>query len=163
MQINSKEGATKKQTRSKKHKVIKAEARRTSTRIQWKTGNEQSGNMACWNIRGDTNHKQIAVRELVKKRDLNLIGLLDTKVQERKVTQILNNSLLGWQCEHNYMHNDSCKLWVCWRSYLVTVRCIRNEAQCITMEATLLNGGVFLIKLCMQVPTLSREENYGTH
>lgn len=36
------------------------------------------------------NHKQAEVRELVKKYDISLIGLLDTRVQESKMHIVLS-------------------------------------------------------------------------
>lgn len=92
---------------------------------------------ACWNIRGfNMPQKQREVRNFVRKYDLELVGIVDTRIQEHKVQTVLNSCLPGWILEHNYQYAEAGKIWVCWRTSIGMVTCIDKDEQCVTVEVT---------------------------
>lgn len=60
-------------------------------------------------------HKTKEVRDVVRKYDVQIVGLLDTRVKESRMQTVLNNTLPSWRIEHNYHHSEMRKIWVCWK------------------------------------------------
>lgn len=50
----------------------------------------------CWNIRGfNIPHKRREVSEIVGKLEVDIVGIMDTRIQENKVMNVMNNCLVG--------------------------------------------------------------------
>lgn len=57
-------------------------------------------------------YKQSTVREIIKTYDINLVGLIDTRIQERKMEIVMNNCLPGLKVVISYGHSESGKILV---------------------------------------------------
>lgn len=105
-------------------------------------------NLACWNIRGfNLTHKQKEEWDYVRKYDLEMVGILDTREQQVRIGNIIDNCVPRWCVEHNYLYNSSGKIWVCWKPTIGIVRCIDKCEQSVTLEVQKGNGLVFLITM----------------
>lgn len=68
-----------------------------------KHNHSKSVNTACWNFgRFNMIKKQTEVRELVKKHDVIIVGLLDSRIEESKVSFILDSCLPAWMVDRDY-------------------------------------------------------------
>lgn len=71
-------------------------------------------------------HKQKEVGDLVRKHGINVVGILDTRVQERNLSSVTNNCFAGWQIERNYNYSEHGKIWVCWKQSIGTMCCKKD-------------------------------------
>lgn len=104
--------------------------------------------MGCWNIRGfNMNLKQVEVKDLIKRYNLGLMGLVDTRVRKENVDKVMNNYSTGWLMEANYEKHELGKIWLCWDPRQCAVQVLHKELQAIHAMVCLNNGKSFLISV----------------
>lgn len=92
-------------------------------------------------------HKQKEVGAVARKYDLDIIGIVDTRVQETNMQMVLNNCLPGWGVFDNYSVNGAGRIWLCWKPTVGIVRCIDIHEQSITVEVTKSSGTVLIVTM----------------
>lgn len=110
-----------------------------------------------WNVRGfDKPTKHSIVRSWLQDRNMQLGGILETRVKEGIAHRILNSVFGGWSYMSNYEYNHGGRIWVIWRDS-VRVSPVFKSDQIITCSV-LLNGSEeeFSVHLFM-LSTLWRE------
>lgn len=101
-----------------------------------------------WNIRVfNMPHKHMEVSEFVRRHGIDIVGLLDTRVQYSKMLQVMNNCLPRWEIETNYSLCSTGKIWVCWQGGFDRVACVNKDEQQITLEFTKINGDRFCVTM----------------
>lgn len=89
--------------------------------------------------------KQKEVKDIARRMDIEIVGLLDTRVPKSKMNMAVNNCSLGWMGVRNYLYNATGKIWVCWNPRIGTVRCINIGEQWVSIEVTKANGEMFIM------------------
>ena len=91
-------------------------------------------NMIIWNVRG-LNHplKQMEVVGRIRKLKVNFVCLLETRVKQCKLQQILNRHFLGWKLFHNYSEALNGRIWVLWNGGM-QVDLVASTDQSITCK-----------------------------
>ena len=60
-------------------------------------------NIASWNIRGlNWPNKQEDVKLFLHSNKIGLVGLLETKIKEKKVQKVASNLFPSWRWIHNF-------------------------------------------------------------
>lgn len=76
-----------------------------------------------WNIRGfNIPFKQQEVRKEVKRLNVNIICLVETRVKKDKAQNIKNAVLPGWNLIHNYDMHWLGRIWVCWDPGITSIK-----------------------------------------
>lgn len=72
-------------------------------------------NFCSLNIRGlNKKPKQASVRDLIRSLSVSFVGLVETRVKERKATKIVNAINRNWQWIFNYEHRENGRIWFGW-------------------------------------------------
>lgn len=101
---------------------------------------------ASWNIKGfNMPHKQKEVREYVRKYELQMVYLLNTRVQENKMVIVVKNCFPGQTIKHNYHSSVMGKIQVCWAPSIGSISYVYKDNQIISMEIEKVSGGKYLI------------------
>ncbi|XP_074315490.1 uncharacterized protein LOC141651689 [Silene latifolia] len=88
--------------------------------------------LGVWNVRGlNSDTKQKDIKWFLHQNDVDLFGLLETRVKPVSLNRIANNVCYNW----NYITNTSMhiggRIWVLWRDGRITLDVIDMEAQYI--------------------------------
>ena len=89
-------------------------------------------NILVWNVRG-LNHplKQKEVVSRIRKLNISLVCLLETRVKMPKMQEIMGKMFAGWSCVHNYEYARNGRIWMIWKD-VVKVSLISATDQSIT-------------------------------
>ena len=89
-------------------------------------------NILVWNVRG-LNHplKQNEVASRIRKLNISLVCLLETRVKFHKMQGIVGKMFPGWSIFHNYEYARNGRIWMIWRD-VVKVSLISTSDQSIT-------------------------------
>ncbi|KAJ6313908.1 hypothetical protein OIU78_017543 [Salix suchowensis] len=92
--------------------------------------------IGSWNVRGlNTPHKQFAVRSWLKHHNLDIFGLLETKITYANLARVQNNLLpTHWATMSNIQASPICRIMVGWNSQICHLQCIDFSGQWITCE-----------------------------
>lgn len=67
---------------------------------------------------------------------IRLVGLLETKVKEKKVNSIANNIFQGWHWYHTFHLNPKGRIWIAWQPRVFRVQVVDMSEQHIHCKAT---------------------------
>lgn len=85
-----------------------------------------------WNVRGFNKFsKHLVVAEWVRKCGFQFGFLIETRVKENKVKEIIEKVFPGWSYITNYEYNWLGRLWVIWSQRVRVTPCFKS-AQLIT-------------------------------
>src|SRR3954464_15756464 len=85
----------------------------------------------CWNVRGiNSKRKLYELRDFANKHSSDVLCLVETKVKEGSMPDILKSFFLGWKLLHNYAHDDSGRIWLLYNDYMV-INLFGSSAQSI--------------------------------
>lgn len=69
----------------------------------------------CWNVRGLVKPStQYEVLNLTKKHDISIFGVLETKLKESNLGDMMKNKFGGWNYAHNFTHHPGGRIVVAW-------------------------------------------------
>ena len=72
-----------------------------------------------WNVRGFNNPpKQMEVVGRIRRLNINVVCLLETRVRHNKMLKIFNNQFSSWKLHHNYNDAPNGRIWFLWRDNL---------------------------------------------
>ena len=85
-----------------------------------------------WNVRG-FNHpfKQKEVVSRIKRLKISFVCLIETRVKQNKMQEIINKHFPRWHILHNYDYAQNGRIWMLWDDSL-KVDLIAVSDQCIT-------------------------------
>ncbi|XP_028066993.1 uncharacterized protein LOC114269841 [Camellia sinensis] len=86
--------------------------------------------------------RQREVAKFLKKEDINIVGLLKTKVIDSNHVRILNQVLHDWVSLSNYEHAILGRIWVCWNPAFCTVDVLDSSDQHMWCKIKVLNGDI---------------------
>ena len=65
-----------------------------------------------WNVRGFNNLlKQREVVGRIRRLNINVVCLLETRVRHNKMLKIFNNQFSSWKLHHNYNDAPNGRIW----------------------------------------------------
>lgn len=101
-----------------------------------------STKICAWNVRGLNDPSR--QREVAKflKEDINIVGLLETKVIDSNHVRILNHVLHDWVSLTNYEHAILGRIWVCWNPVFCTIDVLDSSDQHMWCKIKDLNGDI---------------------
>lgn len=99
--------------------------------------------ISFWNVRGlNDKSKQKAVRDFIIKENIEVMGLLETKLNAENEKQILDHLMCSWK----YVSNSNCaplgRVCVCWDPIFCNITLIEQTDQFIFREIYLLEKAV---------------------
>jgi exonuclease III len=102
-----------------------------------------------WNIRGfNIPFKQQEVRKEVKRLNVNIICLVETRVKKDKAQNIKNTVLPGWNLIHNYDMHWLGRIWVCWDPGITSIKQLSSHEQAVTCQVDNgTNGGSWILSI----------------
>ncbi|KAL7184384.1 hypothetical protein ACSBR2_026520 [Camellia fascicularis] len=86
--------------------------------------------------------RQREVAKFLKKEDINIVGLLETKVIDSNHVRILNHVLHDWVSLANYEHAILGRIWVCWNPAFCTIDVLDSSDQHMWCKIKVLNGDI---------------------
>lgn len=97
-----------------------------------------------WNVRGFLNPgKQGGVFDLIKKHDVSIFGLLETKMRTNTLREIMSNKFSSWVFVHNFDHHVGGRIVVAWdpsrvvfTPKLTTPQILHGTIHCLTRKTT---------------------------
>lgn len=110
-----------------------------------------------WNIRGvNKRYKQKEVKNLLKNKKVDLVGIVETRVKAHKATQISANIASVWGKLHNYNSTENGRIWILWDTRHYYVSLLKEEMQLIQCQVrSLADGEVCLITVVYGYNTAS--------
>lgn len=80
-----------------------------------------------WNIRGfNKTIKHSVVQEWIRQGSFQFGGMLETRVKEGKVMQVMSSAFKGWSCISNYEYNRRGRIWVVWSPKTRVTPCFKS-------------------------------------
>ena len=71
--------------------------------------------IGSWNVRGaNESFKHREVRSLIRKNNLSLLGLNETRVHSSKSQNIIHSICPSWRSLTNYSSHPNGRIWVLW-------------------------------------------------
>jgi hypothetical protein len=71
--------------------------------------------LLSWNVRGlNMPLKQKEVRKVVRRLNLSIVCLVETRVKVDNFPQIVASMLPGWKVINDYSQDYLGKIWICW-------------------------------------------------
>ncbi|KAL7255346.1 hypothetical protein ACSBR1_009489 [Camellia fascicularis] len=102
-----------------------------------------STKICAWNVRGLIDpSRQREVAKFLKKEDINIVGLLESKVIDSNHVRILNHVLRDWVSLSNYEHAILGRIWVCWNLIFCTIDVLDSSDQHMWCKIKVLNGDI---------------------
>ena len=97
--------------------------------------------MKCliWNVKRLNDPLKQKVVARIKKLNINLVCLLETRVKQNKMTDIIQTRFPNWNVLHNYSEAYNGRIWILWTSAM-TVNMLASSDQSIT----------YCIEICLQ-------------
>lgn len=89
--------------------------------------------IASWNVRGFSNHHtQIEVANLIKRQQLDVLGILETKLEELEdLHNIMEHQFAGWYGAHNFDHTPGGRIALLWNPRTVALQVLSIADQFI--------------------------------
>ncbi|KAF5189600.1 hypothetical protein FRX31_020813 [Thalictrum thalictroides] len=104
--------------------------------------------LGCWDMRGfNKKFKHAEVGRLVRENDLNIIGLVETKVKQEKAYQFVQDVGPGWEYAQNYTFCSRGRIWVCWNPNVCAMNNIETSLQFINMKVSMLTSTPFIVTI----------------
>lgn len=93
--------------------------------------------IASWNIRG-LNHplKQNEVQKLLCKYDVDICGLMECKVEEARVEDIMRLKFHGWKQCNNFALHQPGRILILWNPSKVDATVVDMNSQLIHLSIT---------------------------
>lgn len=93
--------------------------------------------VASWNVRGFNGPRtQDAVVRFLKKHCIDIIGILETKIDELEdLHHILLTKFSGWRASHNFDLIEGGRIVICWNPQTVDVKILHRAQQFIHCSA----------------------------
>ena len=94
-----------------------------------------------WNVRGFNNpskHKEVI--DFVKKEDIKIMSILETKVKMENEAKIFYNSFKNWKFLSNSQPDLPARIWVCWDPNFCDVLMVQKSNQFIFVKVTVFEG-----------------------
>jgi exonuclease III len=71
--------------------------------------------LLSWNVRGlNMPLKQKEVRKVVRRLNLSIVCLVETRIKVDNFSQIVASMLPSWEVINNYSQHYLRKIWICW-------------------------------------------------
>jgi hypothetical protein len=95
-------------------------------------------NIGSWNLWGlNSFQKQKTVQEWTTKNNLDIFGLLETKITASNLDTIAPHIAISpWQYTTNITSSTSCRIFVSWNPHKLSLTHITSSAQWLTCEIT---------------------------
>jgi hypothetical protein len=94
-----------------------------------------------WNLRGLNDPlKQREAKNWVINNKLSLIGLLEHKIKEPKVSRVVNTVLPQWSFVSNHSSSPMGRLLICWNPLVFNVQVLSQSSQFIHCQVQSCNG-----------------------
>ena len=83
-----------------------------------------------WNVRGFNNPlKQREVVGRVRRLNVSIVCLLETRVKRLKMQKIVDKQFQGWKLYHNYSEALNGRIWLLWKNQVqVDLVAITNQS-----------------------------------
>ncbi|KAF9663126.1 hypothetical protein SADUNF_Sadunf17G0006000 [Salix dunnii] len=96
--------------------------------------NKMASLTRSWNIRGlNTSQSQYQVLQWINKNNLDVLGLLETRIKEPNLAAVQANFLPSrWEAISNISYNPICRIILGWNSQKFKVQLVHASAQWIT-------------------------------
>lgn len=89
--------------------------------------------VASWNVCGiNKGPQQNELKNFITMNNIDLMGILETKVKEPNVVAISKNINKGWQWLFNYNHHYNGRVWVGWNPDVWSLSLYSMSGQFIT-------------------------------
>lgn len=93
--------------------------------------------IAAWNIRGfNMPLKHNGVHHLIRQQCIDIIGVLETKINRRKLARILRNRFSGWRHTDNFLSHPAGRILILWDQAKAELRVLETTPQVIHCEVT---------------------------
>ena len=80
--------------------------------------------------------KHNGVNHLIKNQSIDVLGLLETKLNQEKLSWILRRKFQGWACVSNFDVHAAGRILVLWNPHKVSIEPTEINAQAIHCKAT---------------------------
>ncbi|XP_074274081.1 uncharacterized protein LOC141597513 [Silene latifolia] len=102
--------------------------------------------MGVWNVRGlNSDNKQKDIKWFLHHNDVDLFGLLETRVKPGSLNKVTNNVCYGWDFVTNTMLHSGGRIWILWKNNKVDVEVLEMADQFIHVKIkVLLTGHSFI-------------------
>ena len=98
-------------------------------------------NWLIWNIRGfNCPLKQKEVKVKVKKLNVNLVCLVETRVREEKTGEIMNSFLPGWKFCFSVSQHGLGRIWAMRREDMFSIQICQTIPQAIHCKILFFSG-----------------------
>lgn len=91
--------------------------------------------IASWNIRGlNRPLKQNDVRDFIKKYDIDIMGVLETKLEVSRIKRVMRNKFYGFRQINNFNMHDAGRILILWNPLkigLEVVECTQQAIHCL--------------------------------
>ena len=102
----------------------------------------------CWNVRGlNQKNKQMLVRSLIRKCNVGLVGLLETRIKGNKMGELYRTVFEGWCFTCNNAWNKSGRIVVAWNPHVFHVDIRMCTSQLIHMRVETVDSIQFYITI----------------
>ena len=94
--------------------------------------------IGSWNVWGLNNtHKQQEVRNWIQFQNLDIVGLLETRISHNKMEEVQASTFpLNWGTINNIEGNINCRILVGWNSSKFCVQCVHVIDQWVTCDVS---------------------------
>ncbi|XP_060211857.1 uncharacterized protein LOC132639432 [Lycium barbarum] len=77
--------------------------------------------LITWNVRGlSKDHKQREVRKFIHENKVDLLAIVEHKVNKKHVEAIIKRIAQGWNWVANYNAQDKGRIWILWNPHVLT-------------------------------------------
>ncbi|KAK9750933.1 hypothetical protein RND81_02G230600 [Saponaria officinalis] len=93
--------------------------------------------LCTWNVRGCNSPLKLSeVASFLRSAQLDVMGVLETRIRQSKATKIANAMFPHYQVINNYSYHNNGRIWILWRPTTVSVRVIEVNSQFIHCHIT---------------------------
>jgi hypothetical protein len=85
--------------------------------------------------------KQREIRRMIKKLNVDIICLVETRVRVENAENIKENVVPDWGFIHNYGSHILGKIWICWNLEIMNITTIQEHEQAVSCEIVVIKGG----------------------
>ncbi|XP_059654738.1 uncharacterized protein LOC132301506 [Cornus florida] len=95
--------------------------------------------IAIWNIRGLNGlDKQDEVRNLIREHKVNVMLIIETKINQVNIDLVHRPLAKSWSLHHNYQHSPLGRIWIQRNHNSIDIKVLQETRQMIHCSATLL-------------------------
>ena len=91
--------------------------------------------ISSWNVRGFNNpskHKEVA--DFVRKEDIKIMCVLETKIKMENEAKLFANSFKNWNFLSNSQPDLPARIWVCWDPNFCDILMLQQSNQYIFVK-----------------------------